>query len=114
MNRLDGSSLDLRSHIAQSCQDILTTPIGTRLARREYGSLLPELIDQPQNDATRLRVYAATVMALMRWEPRIRLAHVHLSTPGLHGAALLELTGVLVDDNQPLSLRVALNLGGRA
>lgn len=64
------------AHIRQSVRDILTTPVGSRVMRREYGSLLPDLIDQPLNGATLLRAYAATVMALVRWEPRIRVARV--------------------------------------
>lgn len=71
MNRETGAAIDLVEHIAQSITDILTTRFGTRVMRREYGSLLPELVDQPFNEFTRLQVYAAIVMALMRWEPRI-------------------------------------------
>ncbi|MGJ3439619.1 GPW/gp25 family protein [Pseudomonas sp. Je.1.5.c] len=112
MNRNNGSTLGKLDHIAQSVADVLTTRLGTRIERREYGSLLPELIDQPQNDATRLRLYAATAMALMRWEPRISLAQVQFDTQGLSGRAELTLSGVLVDNNQPFSLRVPLQLGG--
>ncbi|PYB93576.1 GPW/gp25 family protein [Pseudomonas fulva] len=114
MNRHTGAALDRFQHIAQSIEDILTTRVGTRIARREYGSLLPELIDHPQNDATRLRLYAATAMALMRWEPRIRLARVQLDNNSLDGHAELTLTGVLVDHNQPFNLRMPLQLGGAA
>ena len=56
MNRETGAALGLVEHIAQSITDILTTRIGTRVMRREYGSLLPELVDQPFNDLTRLQV----------------------------------------------------------
>ena len=114
MNRLNGSTVTTRAHIAQSVEDILTTRMGTRIARREYGSLLPELIDQPLNDATRLRLYAASVMALMRWEPRVSFYRVQLDIAGLSGRAELELTGVLVDNNEPFSMRMPLQLGGSA
>lgn len=46
-------------------------PQGSRIARREYGSLLSELIDQPQNPALRLQVMSAVYVALSRWEPRL-------------------------------------------
>lgn len=39
--------------------DILLTSQGSRLARREYGSLLSALIDQPQNPALRLQIMSA-------------------------------------------------------
>ena len=114
MNRIDGSSLTTSEHIAQSVQDILTTRIGTRIARREYGSLLPELIDQPLNGATCLRLYATTAMALLLWEPRVSLTRVQLEIPDLSGRAVLDLTGVVVDGNEPFSMRMPLQLGGSA
>lgn len=114
MNRETGAALDLVEHIAQSITDILTTRLGTRIMRREYGSLLPELVDQPFNDFTRLQAYAATVIALMRWEQRISLSRVQLVGASLQGQAALDLEGTLVDTNQPLSLSVPLQLGGSA
>jgi phage baseplate assembly protein W len=112
MNRETGAALGLAEHIAQSITDILTTRIGTRVMRREYGSLLPELVDQPFNDFTRLQVYAATVMALMRWEARISLSRVQFVGANLQGQSSLDLEGTLVDSNQPLNLSVPLQLGG--
>jgi phage baseplate assembly protein W len=114
MNRETGAALDLFEHIVQSITDILTTRLGTRVMRREYGSLLPELVDQPFNDFTRLQAYAATVMALMRWEQRISLSRVQLVGANLQGQAALDLEGILVDTNEPLSLSVPLRLGGSA
>ena len=72
MNRSSGKKIgDETDHIRQSIRDILTTPIGTRVKRREYGSLLPSLIDQPGNPSNRLRLMSATVMAIIKWEPRV-------------------------------------------
>ena len=79
MSRNDGTLLTNDEHLRQSIHDILTTPLGTRLMRREYGSLLPFLIDSPANDATRLRLMAATATALIRWEPRIKVSKVTLT-----------------------------------
>jgi uncharacterized protein len=112
MNRQTGSALDKHAHIGQCVTDILTTRIGTRVMRREYGSLLPELVDHPFNDVTRLRVYAATVMALMRWEPRISLSRVQFTGANLQGQAAIDLEGSVVDTNEPLSLSLPLQLGG--
>ncbi|OAE17630.1 baseplate assembly protein [Pseudomonas brenneri] len=111
MNRETGGAIGDLDHITQSIADILTTRIGTRVMRREYGSLLPELVDHPFNDATRLRVYAATVMALMRWEPRISLNRVQFLGANLQGQSVLELDGTLVDTNEPLSMSLPLQLG---
>nr|WP_300306902.1 GPW/gp25 family protein [Halomonas sp.] len=108
MNATTGTSLDGVEHIRQSVGDILMTPIGSRVMRRDYGSLLPELIDAPLNDTTLLQAYSATIMALIRWEPRIRVTAVrrHVSTD-LHGAATLEIEGQTVDGD-PVTLEVPL------
>lgn len=82
MNATTGKPLSGVDHLRQSIADILSTPIGTRIGRRDYGSLLPELIDQPANPATRIRIYAATALALLRWEPRLRVTRVQLNQRG--------------------------------
>jgi len=51
-NASTGRALEGTEHLVQSLADILGTPLGTRAMRRDYGSLLPELIDQPTNPAT--------------------------------------------------------------
>lgn len=112
MNRETGAAISTVEHIAQSISDILTTRLGTRVMRREYGSLLPELVDHPFNDLTRLRVYAATVMALMRWETRISLSRVQFTGANQQGQAVLDLEGRVIDTNETLSLSVPLQLGG--
>lgn len=114
MNRSTGAAIGINAHIAQSIGDILTTPIGSRVMRRDYGSLLPDLIDAPFNDATRLQAYAATAMALMRWEPRIRLSRVGLQLGDRPGQVVLDLEGARVDSNEPLNLSVPLQLGAVA
>ncbi|NNC24260.1 baseplate assembly protein [Salinisphaera sp. USBA-960] len=72
MNRTTGAPLADFDHIRQSVADILTTPVGSRVMRRDYGSVLPLLVDQPLDNATVLRAYNATVIALTTWEPRIQ------------------------------------------
>lgn len=114
MSKQSGHTLSQHAHLAQSIADILTTPLGSRVMRREYGSQLVDLIDWPLNNATRLQAYAATAMALMRWEPRIRLSRVQLSLGDTAGMALLDIEGLVTDTNEPLSLRVPLTLGAIA
>ena len=114
MNRATGSAIGEIEHIRQSIADILTTPIGSRVMRRDYGSLLPELIDQPLNGSTIVRLYAATAAALMRWEPRVRLSRVQLSLGSEPGSATLAVDGVEADSNLPFSLAVPLRMGASA
>jgi phage baseplate assembly protein W len=80
------ASLDGLDHIRQSVADILSTPMGTRVGRRDYGSLVPELIDQPMTPANILRLYAATAVALTRWD-RLRLRRVGLVVGERPGSA---------------------------
>lgn len=105
MNRETGKAITDIDHIRQSVRDILITPEGSRLVRRDYGSLLSVLIDQPQNEVTRLQVMAATYTALSRWEPRIRLSAVDI-TSSFDGTMQVELTGQR-DDGSPLSMTVS-------
>lgn len=92
-----GKPLSGLEHLAQSIADILTTPIGSRVMLHEYGSALPELIDQPMNKLTRQRLFAATATALQRWEPRIRLTKVSLERGARDGAFVLGLVGQRLD-----------------
>lgn len=114
MNRITGAAITELDHIKQSIGDILGTRIGTRLARREYGSQVPDLIDQPFHGATTLRIYAATAMALMRWEPRIRLTRVQLQRGAEASAGVLDLEATRVDTNEAINLQVPLALGASA
>lgn len=84
MDATTGKALGGEAHLRQSILRIITTPLGTRVMRRDFGSLVQELIDQPFNAGTRMRVLGATVTALMRWEPRVSVRRVDLreSAPG--------------------------------
>ena len=108
MHAATGRSLTGLGHLRQSVTDILTTPIGSRIHRR-YGSEVPELIDQPLNSATQLRIYAATAFALRRWEPRLQLASVQL-TRDTDGAIALLLDGTA--NGQGITLSVPIKQGG--
>lgn len=113
MDARTGKALSGDAHLAQSIADILSTPIGTRIMRRPYGSRLPDLIDAPANAATRVQLYAATATALMRWEPRITLKRVALSVvDAMAGRWLLDLVGTRADTGAPVELSVPLSLGG--
>lgn len=114
MSRTTGLSLQSEiEHIRQSIQDILTTPIGTRIMRRSYGSLLSQLIDSPFNDTTRMQLYAATATALIQWEDRINLESISVEFIE-QGKFILDLGLTLVNSNQKESLSIPLNFGAVA
>jgi phage baseplate assembly protein W len=70
---------------------------------------VPELIDQPLNSATVLRIYAATAYAIRLWEPRLNLTGLQFE-PGEAGAASLILDGVA--DGQSVQLAVGIGQDG--
>lgn len=82
MSRETGRAITDVEHIRQSCGDILRTPVGSRVMRRDYGSLLFSLIDQPQTDALKLQIMCACYMALLKWEPRISISALTVAGKG--------------------------------
>jgi phage baseplate assembly protein W len=94
MSRTTGAYLDDLEHLKQSIVDILTTPIGSRVMRREYGSNLFYLVDRPVNREFVQQIYAAVADAIERWEPRfdvkkitveeIKEGHIKLSLSGIY------------------------------
>lgn len=111
MNRQTGQPITDLEHLRQSVADILTTPIGSRVMRRDYGSLLSELIDQPANQATIIRLYAAIAGALMRWEPRLRLTRIGFQAGSQPGEWIVDLSGTVAYTPAAKGLRVVLQMG---
>lgn len=111
MHRATGRALADYPHLAQSVADIITTPIGSRVMRRTYGSLIPALLDQPLNSATAGRICAAAVSALMKWEPRILVRRIQLQRGDQPASGVLQIEAdvrVMSGQRQPIELEVAL------
>ena len=108
MNRNAGQTITDADHISQSIADILITPMGSRVMRRTYGSLLSELIDQPQNPALRLQIMAASYSAILRWEPRIKLTGITFAAT-FDGKMVVDITGTRSDSAAPLSLTIPVS-----
>ncbi|EQB2599506.1 GPW/gp25 family protein [Aeromonas salmonicida] len=111
MNAATGRAISATNHIIQSVRDILITPVGSRVMRRDYGSELFYLIDQPQHQATRLRLMAATVQALINWEPRITITKVDVQSGGMDGSLTIELTWQRKDGGAPGSASISIPTG---
>jgi len=109
MHRRTGKRIEGEEHIAQSIADILTTPIGSRVMRRDYGSRLFELVDTPLTASNRLLWIAATAGALRKWEPRIALEKVAIALSAT-GQTVLTLAGRRTDlpTNEPFALSIPL------
>ncbi len=108
MSRHSGMAIEDLDHIRQSVSDILQTPVGSRVMRRSYGSLLSELIDQPQNDALRLQIMAVCYTALLQWEPRISLSAITFNA-GNDGKMVVDMTGSRSDTATDFSLSIPVS-----
>jgi phage baseplate assembly protein W len=91
MSTTTGRGLPTLEHLRQSIRDILTTPIGTRVMRREYGSLLFALVDAPLDRVTVIDLIMATASAIGRWEPRVRVERVQVAAGDTDGHVVIDL-----------------------
>ncbi len=101
--------LEPLDHIHQSIRDILTTPIGTRIMRPEYGSRLMELVDSPVNELFISNAIAATAEAIDRWEPRVSINRVKIESAG-SGLIDMHLDMIVIENNQPLSQNIRISI----
>lgn len=91
MSATTGAPLDGIAHLRQSVTDILTTPLGARVMRRDYGSLVFELIDQAANPTGEMLLKAVCAHAIAKWEPRVLLKRIQLVAAGADGRIQIDL-----------------------
>lgn len=113
MDPATGRRLTGLDHIRQCCQRILTTPIGSCLERRDFGSLLPDLVDAPLTDATRLQAVAASAQAILKWEPRLALQSLTVTQSANDpGKLLIDMDATVIENGTQISLQYPISLGG--
>ena len=105
MSRTTGKTIDGFDHLRQSIQDILTTPVGTRVHRRDYGSRLPRLVDRPINEGLVAELVAAAAEALDQWEPRLRLERIQVEAVSPAGQVELSLSGWYLLNGQRINMQ---------
>ena len=109
MNRNSGLAIRDSEHISQSMRDILLTPVGSRVMRREYGSLLSALIDMQQTPALRLQIMVACYSAIQKWEPRVDLSTITFERSETDGGLYVDITGTRSTGGQPFSITIPLS-----
>lgn len=92
-NRKTGAPLDGFADVEQSLAVIFSTPLKTRVMRRDFGCELFDLIDRPMTDKVILAAYASVVSACSRWEPRFEITHCNLAAVGSDGMVTLAIAG---------------------
>ncbi|MGJ7548166.1 GPW/gp25 family protein [Pseudomonas alloputida] len=105
MDRRSGQPLAGIDHLRQSIEDILTTPLGSRRMRPEYGSQLRRFVDLPVNEGWKSAVQAEVARALRRWEPRLQLERVKVVAV-LDGQVSLALSGRYLGDEAMVEVSV--------
>ncbi|BCJ05579.1 hypothetical protein PRtIB026_A46220 [Pseudomonas sp. RtIB026] len=105
MDRRSGQPLSGVAHLRQSIEDILTTPLGSRCMRPEYGSQLRRYVDLPVNEGWKSAVQAEVARALGRWEPRLKLERVKVVAV-LDGQVSLALSGRYLGDDALVEVTV--------
>ncbi|WP_150467408.1 GPW/gp25 family protein [Francisella sp. SYW-9] len=73
LSRYTGKLIDDFESVKQSIDDILSTPKGSRVMRRDYGSDLHKYIDSPLNKSNIAKIYLSVVQAITDFEPRVSL-----------------------------------------
>ncbi|WP_273755757.1 GPW/gp25 family protein [Bartonella sp. MM73XJBT.G] len=103
MDRTTGKPLSGIDHLRQSILDILSTRIGSRVMRRDYGSRIAELIDAPVNNAFAVALYAAVAEALDKWEPRFKLKNIDFKWSEA-GQVSLSFEGIYLPSGKPVTM----------
>lgn len=107
MNPATGRSISGLDHIRMCVGQILTTPIGSCIERRDFGSRLADLIDAPLNARTRLLVIASSAAAIRRWEPRLRISRIDLSMPADQpGLLTIDIDAIVTGTEERVALAV--------
>ena len=103
VDRRTGQPLSGLAHLRQSIEDILTTPVGSRRMRPEYGSKLRRFVDLPVNEGWKSAVQAEVARALGRWEPRLKLDQVRVISV-IGGQINMQIVGKYLGDSVTLEV----------
>lgn len=106
MSRFTGKRISDADHLQQSIVDILTTPLGSRVMLRNYGSTLFQLIDRPINKNLTWAMQATVIAALTKWEPRLLISKVQIDpSDWQNGKVQLALEGHYLVTGQPIRVK---------
>lgn len=108
IDRNTGLPISENEHIIQSLLDIATTAIGTRVMRRDYGTILVPKIDAPMNAEYRMLLMSSLMMAFTQYEPRIEIRRINLKID-IPGKPEITIEAVKTDTNEALNFTRGFN-----
>ena len=103
MNINTGRTISDMEHLRQSITNILSTPIGSRIMRRDYGSRLFKRSDAPLTGELLAEIYADVVEALFSYEPRFEVTNVSVVSMD-QGHLILDVTGKYLITGEDITL----------
>lgn len=102
-----GKRVEGLDQLKQSVATILSTPIGSRVMRRDFGSRIPDLLDKNITPNFLMQFRVAVIEALTKWEPRLRVTRVaadQASDGGLPYRVIVGVDGLYVPTGALVSL----------
>ncbi|WP_020414327.1 GPW/gp25 family protein [Microbulbifer sp. VTAC004] len=103
MDSSSGMAITELEHLRQSITDILTTPVGSRLMRRNYGAKIFHSLDAPLTRSTIVDIYSNAAEALSLWEPRFQSTEMQVVRMESSGITM-KLSGYMVDSGEFITL----------
>lgn len=107
ISRNTGLPITEDTHIIQSMLDIALTAKGTRVMRRNYGSLLVPKLDAPMNDEYRMLLMSSLMIAFAEFEPRVEVRHINVNIE-VEGRPTFQVTAVKKSSNETLNFERGL------
>ena len=105
VDRRTGRAISGIDHLYQSIADLITTRIGSRVMRPEYGSHLSAMVDLGITPGLASSYQAEVSRAIQRWYPIFSVKSVRaVSITG--GQITFSIAGVYLGDNTTLELTV--------
>lgn len=111
IDRMTGQPIEGRAYLRQRIVDVLTTPVNSRVMRRNYGARLLAMIDMAVNQANVLLLYGAVASALQTWVGGFKLTRVQLLRGEKAGQFTLALEGHETDQPttpNPITISIPL------
>lgn len=103
LDNTTGAALTGLAHLRQSITDILTTPVGSRVMRRDYGSRVFQSVDAPLTRTTLVDIYADSAEALAQWEPRLQVTAMRVLRMD-SGGLTMSISGYMAGSGETVTL----------
>jgi phage baseplate assembly protein W len=100
-----GENQEGLDHLKRCIRKILITPVGSRVMRRDFGSKLYELIDKNITPSLKVKIFAAVVDALRKWEPRVEVKQVFVKQASDDAHSLnISLDAIYLPEGRPVTV----------